>query len=261
MGSPKLLQTAFIGLLFIVPGSMAMAQETVSGTIYDSTQRYPMQGVSVMGTSGAGTITDSLGNYSIRLPSTDSIYFSYLGKATAKIAVKDIPAGQPLDMSLQVTIVALPGVTVWPRDYGLDSIENRREYEKIFDYGGEGYIDNTKMRNGRGMSFGIGLDFAALFNPAQERRTLAFQKRLLQEEQDKYVDHHFTRALVKKITGLQAPALDSFMRIYRPSSDFVKSCETEYIFYKYISDCGKAFSEMWKQDHPDSLQEKQLIQR
>jgi len=245
-----------IALLFIAQGSMSIAQETISGTIYDSTQRYPMQGVSVMGTSGVGTITDSLGNYIIRLRATDSIYFSYLGKATVRFPVKDIPAGQPFDMSLQVTVVALPGVTVWPRDYGLDSLENRKEYEKIFDYGGAGYVDNTKMRSGRGMSFGVGLDLAALFNPAQERRTLAFQKRLIQEEQDKYVDHHFTRALVKKITGLQTPALDSFMRIYRPSYDFVKSCETEYIFYKYISDCGKAFYDMWKEDHPDSLQGK-----
>ncbi len=256
---PKLLQRFILALLFVLPAIALMAQETISGTIYDSTQRYPLPGVSVMGTSGAGTTTDSLGNYIIKLPATDSIYFSYLGKATAKFPVKDIPQGLPLDMSLQVTIVSLPGVTVWPRDYGLDSIENRREYQRIFDYGGAGYVDNSKMRNGRAM--GVGLDLDLLFNPRQERRMLAFQKRLIWEEQDKFVDHRYTRAMVKKITGLQPPALDSFMRIYRPGYEFVKSFQTDYEYYKYISDCGKAFIDNWKENHPDSLQQKQVKQR
>ena len=256
MGLPKLLQKILIASLFIVPGKIDIGQETISGTIYDSTQRYPMQGVSVMGTSGAGTITDSLGHYIIKLPSADSIYFSYLGKATVKFPVKDIPSGQPFDMSLQVTIVSLPGVVVWPRDYGLDSLENRREYQKIFDYGGAGYVENTKM-NRRG-EMGVGLDLDMFFKRGQERRMLAFQQRLVKEEQDKFVDHHFTKAIVKKITGLQPPALDSFMRIFRPSYEFVKNCETGYEFYKYISDCGKTFFDIWKEEHPDLSQEKQV---
>jgi carboxypeptidase-like protein len=255
MRSPKLLQRISIAVLFVMLSEIAIGQETISGTIYDSSQRYPMPGVSVMGTSGGGTITDSLGHYIIKLRAEDSIYFSYLGKATAKFPVKDIASGQPFDMSLQVTITSLPGVTVWPRDYGLDSLENRREYQRIFDYGGAGYVENTKMT--RKGTMGVGFDLDMFFKPGEERRMLAFQQRLISEEQDKFVDHRFTKAIVKKITGLQPPALDSFMRIYKPSFEFLKSFETEYQFYKYISDCGKNFSEMWKEEHPD-LQEKQV---
>jgi hypothetical protein len=73
---------------------------------------------------------------------------------------------------------------------------------------------------------------------------------LLEEERDKYVDHRFNKILVKKITGLQPPALDIFMRTYRPSYEFIQNCENDYEFYKYIKDCGLYFSQRWKEEHP-----------
>ena len=227
---------------------VSIAQVEIKGTVYDRSQLNPMQGVSVMGTSGVGTVTDSLGRYSIKLPSEDSIYFSYLGKSTTKFPVKEIPFDQPFDMSLQVDVQALPSVYVRPRNYYADSLENRIEYQKIFEYGGGKYVENTKMNRRGGM--GVGLDLDMLFDSKKDRRMLAFQQRLIQEEQDKYVDHRFTKPIVKKITGLQPPALDTFMRLYRPSYEFVKSFVTEYEYYKYISDCARSFAEMWKQDHP-----------
>jgi hypothetical protein len=181
-----------------------------------------------MGTSGAGTATDSSGHYSIRLSSGDSIYFSYLGRNTAKFPVKGIPPGQEFDMSLQVAIDSLPSVYVRPKDYHMDSLENREEYRKIFDYGGPDYIDNMKVGKGGRMGMGVGLDFDMLFQGRQIRRMEAFQRRLVEEERDKYVDHRFTKSLVKRITGLQPPALDTFMRQYRPSYEFIQHCENDY---------------------------------
>jgi hypothetical protein len=79
----------------------------------------------------------------------------------------------------------------------------------------------------------------------------AFQKRLEQEEKDKFVDHRFSRAVVKRITGLDEPALDTFMVQYRPSQEFIRSCETDYEFYHYIQEWGKYFVEDWAARHPD----------
>ena len=40
------------------------------------------------------------------------------------------------------------------------------------------------------------------------------------------------------------------MRLYRPSYQFIKNCENDYEFYKYIKDCSIYFLTMWKQEHP-----------
>ena len=80
---------------------------------------------------------------------------------------------------------------------------------------------------------------------------MSLQRRLVEEEQDKYVDYRFNKTLVRRITGLQKPALDIFMRQYRPSYEFIRNCENDYEFYKYIKDCGDHFQRMLREEHPD----------
>lgn len=235
-----------MALLFL-SARTAFGQVHITGTVYDESQRFAMVGVSVLGTSGAGTTTDSLGHYHISLPAGDSIFFSYLGKFTARFPVKDIAAGQPFDMALAVSIDSLPPVYVRARDYLTDSIQNRKDYAKVFDYQ-KNYLSNMKTSRHGGL--GVGLDLDLLLNGKAARRMEAFQKRLEEDEQDKYIDHRFTRAIVKKITGLDTPALDTFMREYRPTYDFIKSCATEYEFYHYIQEWGKFFNESWVENHP-----------
>jgi hypothetical protein len=240
MDLQKLLHPILLTLLFFWSGQMVIGQVLIKGTVYDRSQRVGLPGVSVMGTSGGGTATDSMGNYSIRLALGDSIYFSYLGKFTARTPVRDINPDQPFDMSLEVGVESLPTVFVQSRNYLLDSLETRKEYKKIFDYGGN-YVDDLKAGRS-GKSMGIGVDFDMLLRPGQVRRTLAFQKRLLEEEQDNYVDHRFSPSVVHRVTGLESPQLDSFMRVYRPSFEFLQTLTTDYEFYKYIADCAKFYS-------------------
>ena len=249
--NPKLLQKRLLSVAIVLVCSFqaVTGQVEIRGTVYDQSLRFAMPGVSVIGTSGGGTVTDSAGQYQLRLSSGDSIYFSYLGRATARFPVRDIVPGQPFDMSLQVAIDSLPSVYVHPRNYEADSLENRREYQKIFDYG-TNYLDDMKMGRG-GRSMGVGIDMDMLFEGRKIRRMEAFQHRLEEEERDKYVDHRFTRYIVKKITGLEPPALDTFMRLYRPSYELIQSCQTDYEYYHYIQDWGRSFSEMWKREHPE----------
>jgi len=62
---------------------------------------------------------------------------------------------------------------------------------------------------------------------------LGFQQRLLREEEDKFIDHRFTRTLTRKITGLSGDSLIQFMNFYRPSYQFTKFT-TDYEFQEYI---------------------------
>jgi len=244
----KIFFVLFLGLLF--GGPVVFAQVDIRGTVYDQTQRFALPSVSVVSGGGGGTMTDSAGRYHIRVSLGDSIQFSYLGRMTTKFAVREIPVGVPFDMSLAVAVDSLPTVLVRSPDYRRDSLENRREYQKVFDYE-PGYVKNLKSGNMRRAGFGVGLDLDMLLDPKANRRMLALQKRLEWEEQDKYVDHRWNRAMVRRVTGLEPPKLDSFMRQYRPSYEFIKSCETDYEFYKYIQEWGRFFEENWKVLHKE----------
>jgi hypothetical protein len=48
---------------------------------------------------------------------------------------------------------------------------------------------------------------------------LSFQRRLVNEEQEKYISHRFNKGLVKRLTGLNPPEIDSFMAEFRPTLD------------------------------------------
>jgi hypothetical protein len=234
-------------LLFVITfvaflaGSRAFGQEvTIHGTVYNMYRTKPLDGVSVICTSGRGTATDSNGNYALVVDLKDSISFSYLGKATMKYPIREINYYSGFDISLHVDPVELKEIRVMPHNYRDDSIQNRKDYEKIFNYKKPGF----KITDGSG-GLGAGVDLNSLiemFERNKINRTKAFQRRLEDEEQDKYVDHRFARSVVLKITHLVGDELDSFMVKYRPSYVFCKKA-TDYDLYDYIK---LAFSEYQK---------------
>ncbi|MCE3282655.1 MAG: hypothetical protein K0Q66_1392 [Chitinophagaceae bacterium] len=127
------------------------------------------------------------------------------------------------EISIHVVATELPGVTVKNRNYLIDSIQNRKDYAKIFNY------KKPTLKRATTVGFtpggvGVAFDLQALiqmFQFRKNRQMLAFQKRLLQEEQDKYVDKRFSKRYITRLTGLQGVALDSFMLLYRPAYEFV----------------------------------------
>jgi hypothetical protein len=192
-------------------------QVIVTGTVYDITKKTPIESVSVISTSGAGTYTDSLGHYSITVSEKDSIYFSFLNKPTPKYPVTSIQNISSFDISILKKVQELPAVFVKQRNYRMDSLRNRQDYAKIFDYRKPGIRTSTLNSPG---AMGVGVDLNELINMfrfKRNRATLAFQKRLLLEEQDQYVNHRFNKGLIKKLTGLEPPAIDLFIRDYKPT--------------------------------------------
>lgn len=222
------------------------AQVRVTGRVYDMSQKNPMQAVSVLSNSGAGTITDSLGRYSILVPENDSIWFSYLGKPTPKYSVQSVRNLQTFEVALHVNITELKQVMVRPPNYKLDSIQNRLDYAKAFNFEKPGIGISTGPVTSGSAPAGVGLDvneFINMFRFRRNRNMLAFQQRLLREEQDKYIDHRFSRALVIKLTKLKGADLDTFMARYRPPLFLVQNA-TEYEFQLYIKNCYEKFHKL-----------------
>ncbi len=229
-------------LLHILAAGEASAQITVSGTVYDSTKVYGVPGVIVSATSGARAITDSLGAYHINVVKNDSISFDYRGKSTVKFSVAGIDDYSAFDISLWVRIASkykvLKGVTVYANTYELDSIENRMEYQKVFDYKKPGLRSNYDPADG---TAGIDLDaLISSFNRAKNKENLAFHKRLIEQEQDDYVKYRFNARLVSRITGLSGDTLKKFIQLYMPSYDFVANSSLVQ-FYQYILNASYAF--------------------
>lgn len=208
----------------------------VKGTVYDSTHHYPVQSVSVLTSSGRGTVTSKDGTYTVEVEETDSIWFSYLNKPTKKYPVLKIATPFAFDVSLAVYVPVLAEVTVKNRNYYLDSLQNREDYAKVFNYQKPGLSASV---NNSGVGFDLN-EIINVFRFRKNRSTMAFQNRLLNEEKEKFVKHRFSKALVRRLTKLEGDSLDYFVNTFVPPYWFVQSAD-DYTFQKYVKDSGERF--------------------
>ncbi len=218
-----------VGIIWVIGSVMlcniAQAQfVTVSGTIYDISARRPLEAVGVYSTSGKTAITDSLGKYSIRLLTKDSIWFSLIGKTTMKYPVDTISSLDNFNVMIHVRATELPEVKVRNSYYKYDSVHNRKDYAKVFDFRKPGLrLSNNPNYNPGGLTVGFDVnEIINLFRVKRNRSILNLQNRLLAEERDKYVNSRYTKQFVRKITKLTSPELDTFMNRYRPPYEVVQ---------------------------------------
>jgi len=227
---------SFCGLLILLSASSFVSgQVRVSGTVYDLSKKIGLEAVSVLSTSGSGTMTDKAGKYTLVVKETDSIWFSYLNRPTPKYPVESIQNFDNFEISLHVAITTLPEIRIMPRNYRRDSLQNRLDYAKAFDFQkpGVGSVLSVGPNGGAGLDIN---EFINMFKFRRNRRMLAFQDRLLREEEDRFIDHRFSRALIIKLTQLRGADLDTFIARYRPTAEFTEF-STDYEFQSYIKNC------------------------
>lgn len=229
-----------IGFIFAILTlfQQAAAQYKVQGTVLDSSRHYPVQSVTVQASNGRGTTTDAAGFYQLEVAAKDSVWFSYLGKPTRKFPVAKIADITQFDIALQINIPVLAEVKIRPRNYKRDSLQNREDYAKIFNFRKPNLESMTSIGPG-----GAGVDINELIRAFQFKKnksTLRFQERLLQQEQDKFIDHRFAKALVRRLTNLDGAALDRFMVLYRPDFEFA-AYTGDYAFQLYIKENAAKF--------------------
>ena len=227
-------------LLCVIFGKDLCAQQLrISGRVYDMTGRTPLEAVTVLTTSGHGTITDSTGRYSIGVIDGDSIWFSYLNKPTPKYPVRSISNTFNFELLLHVNVADLTPVRVMPPSYKRDSVQNREDYAKAFNFQKPSF--GTSINPGVGAGVGLDIDeLINMFNFKKNRRMLAFQDRLLREEEERYIYNRFSRALVIRLTRLRDKDLDTFMLKYKPSLEFVQY-STDYEFQSYIKTSHQSY--------------------
>jgi hypothetical protein len=216
----------------------AQAQYKVKGTVYDSSRLYRIESVTVLSTNGRGTATDSLGRYQLEVGEKDSVWFSFLGKSTPRYPVLKIPDINRFDIALRLKADVLPEVKIRSRIYKEDSLQNRKDYAKAFDFRRPNFGSLTSVN-----AMGAGIDIQELIRLFQFRKNKSmekFRERLLEQEREKFVDHKFNKALAKRLTGLDGNELAAFMRQYRPSYEFALF-SSDYDFQLYIKNAGEEF--------------------
>jgi hypothetical protein len=179
-----------------------------------------------------------MGHYHLTVREKDSIWFSYLGKPTPKYPVLKIADINQFDIALHLKMDVMKEVKIRTRNYKLDSIQNRRDYARVFDFHRPSVGTMTSIG-----PTGAGIDLDELIRVFQFKKNKSmerFQRRLLEQEQEKSVDHRFTKGIVKRLTGLDGKDLDNFMQQYRPSYLFT-SYASDYDFQLYIKNAGEDF--------------------
>jgi len=217
---------------------MVSAQYKVKGTVYDSSRIYRIEAVTVNSTSGRMTMTDSLGRYQITVNEKDSIWFSYLGKPTPKYPLLKIPDVTQFDIALRLKSDVMQEVRIRSHSYREDSIQNRKDYAKVFDF----HRPNVASLTSIGPT-GAAIDLDELIRVFQFRKNKSmekFKERLEEQERQKFIDHRFNKALVRRLTNLDGSDLDVFMLKYRPSYAFTLTA-SEYDFQLYIKKCFELF--------------------
>ena len=141
-----------------------------------------------------------------------------IGKSTMKYPVDTISNTESFNVMIHVRAFDLPDVKVRNNYYKFDSVQNRKDYAKIFDFKKPGLrLSNNPGYNPGGVTVGFDLDeIINMFRFKRNRSLLNLQNRLLQQEQDKYIDRRYNKPFVRKLTKLNSPELDTFMRRYRP---------------------------------------------
>ena len=244
----KKLLLYIIVLLLVKTGS---AQIQLSGTVYDSTKHNLVMGVQVICTCGTMSFTDSAGNYTIYVGEKDSIFFFFSNKPTQKFAIATIKDYSQFDISISMHVPGrykqLKEIIVYGKNRRQDSIENRLQYDKVFnrDKGGVRFSGSNPEAG-----MGAGLDLDALINVFRFRRNKSmavFQQRLIKEEQDRYIDYRFNKSIVQRLTKLkEGPLLDEFMILYRPEYELLTQI-MDIELYLYIQGMAKRYLERKEQ--------------
>lgn len=241
MNKKLIVNIALVSVCLFAISQRASAQIEVSGNVYDNSKLYAVPDVMVSSTSGASDVTDSTGSYHITVSPTDSVFFTYNGKSTIKFPVKEMKNYTAFDISLHAQVKQkyklLNPVTVYTDNYKFDSVENREKYANIFGDEKPG-IHSTYDPGGA-----AGLDLDALIGMFQFRKNKqqqAFKNRLLDEEEERYIDYRFSSKTITRITGLTGDSLTDYKKRYRPDYYFVAN-STLAQFYEYILQTSYAF--------------------
>ena len=212
----------------------AQAQSVLEGRI-SGRDSLPVAGVSIQNiTTKAVTVSNSDGHYSIPANNSDTILFRAIGYITLALRKPLVPR----TLYLRPQAVALRGVEIVQHNYLRDSLERREEYQKGFNFRRPKFGEVVKVT-----PLGIGININQLKKAVSfkaNKRADVFKERLINYEQDRFIDRRFTPELVAGLTGLDSDSLQHFMNHNRPSFEFARDA-SQYDLLLFIKHAAETY--------------------
>jgi len=182
-------------------------------------------------TLGKHNISDLGGNYRITARPGDTLIFSSAGYHPDTLLITPSMLNTETTIYLAENVVAMPSIKVTESNYQKDSIQRREEYAWLLNK-----KHPVKLWNEKRAGDAPGLNFSPIgYYSKEEVRKRRLKKRLLQQEEDYYIDSKFSRARVAALTGLKGDSLNQFLIRYRPGYKWCRSANAEDILL-YIND-------------------------
>jgi len=225
-------------MLFVC--SVSYAQK-ITGFVMDKATKQSVSGA-LVSTESAQTHTNLAGGFEIDVTaSSDSLKITHFAYKTYTIAISRVTT--VLYIELEPSVISLNAVTIHgDRDFKKDSIENRIAYAKQFHYKGptvmDAFMGNSNKQPGELISINPLILIAELTKKSTPE--YKFNKILIRDEHEQYVDEHFNKGIVSWVTGLSGDTLSVFLTQYRPTYKFVLKA-TDYDMEVYIKESLRKF--------------------
>jgi hypothetical protein len=214
------------------------AQQDLAGKIVKRGSQEVLMGVTILNLhQGRHNISDIGGNYRIPAKAGDTILFSSAGYRSDTVVVAAYMLSESFLVALDPNVMSLKAVNVDElQNYQMDSIKRREEYAFILNK-----KHPVRLMNEKRAADGPGFSFSPIgYFSKGERRKRQLKKRLIQEEEDYYIDYKFPPSRVAQLTGLRGDTLRRFLVLYRPSYKWCRRANSQDIFF-YINDKMKLF--------------------
>lgn len=216
----------------------AQGQQTyVYGYVKDSVTDLPVEDVHIwVNRTDSSDYTNGSGLFVLNAGVSDSVTLVRVGYFPLTVALADHVERDTVRITLVPKTHELESVMVSSysyADYQADSADRRKYFGEAIGYS-KPLLDNSTS----GAGLGISLD--RIFSRRQRSQKRAF-KLFKEVERDKYVDFRFNSILVHSYTGFRGEELQRFMRLYRPSYDWLRSHTRQVDLLYYINDKLKKF--------------------
>ena len=249
-----LMRIVFILVIFLLSKSM-IAQEAfqyLKGTVENDASGFPMESVHILNLNNViGTTTDNNGKFEISVQVNDTLYFSYLGYKSLKVAVtNDMIKFENSKFQLTELAFALEEIILRPYlltgylDIDVKSVPvNNAGRYRIPGLSNAGYEAGNRRRNS------ISKTFAALFNPADFLHNLFGKKGVQMQKLKKMRESYelknllaikFDREILTELLNLKRIDLDEILRNCNYSDTFIKESNDLQIL-EAVSGCYEEY--------------------
>ena len=240
--------------LFIFTTGVSFAQD-LKGTIKDKYSGNYLAGVSISVASQI-TYSDADGKFSLsKIKLGDTLTFSSVGYQEFTQIVYQV--NSDLDIYMKPKTILLDEVKISVlRNYKADSLKFRDGFAKTFNYNkpklkdifiAKNYFSNVPkpyyQANNSTASL-VSIDVLSVISLLGKNNTpqSKLQKTLIKEEEQRYIDHTFSKGMIQNSTGLEGDSLQTFMRLYRPNVDTARNM-SEYDMIMYIKNSYHEYSD------------------